>query len=233
MRIKSFVVLILGAGLLACSSVSEVHVSAENKAVLAQAHAAGPLDSLIAPYRDSLTAEMNEVIGRSADDLVPERPSGTLNNWTADALLRYGRKYVPQDASCISLLNTGGLRSVISTGAVTLGDMYKVMPFDNLVVVVRISPEKVRELENYLVRSGGEPIGGTRLVDGKLQLPAGDRGLWVITSDYLANGGDKMNFLRDPEDIIQTDVLLRDVFIDAVKQQQVLRADTTSRIQIP
>jgi hypothetical protein len=54
---------------------------------------------------------------------------------------------------------------------------------------------------------------------------------WVITSDYLANGGDKMTFFSKSRTVNRTGKLLRDVLIEEAIQQQLLVADSSIRIQ--
>ncbi|MFT6027438.1 MAG: hypothetical protein ACI8P5_001701, partial [Bacteroidia bacterium] len=38
--------------------------------------------------------------------------------------------------------------------------------------------------------------------------------LYVVTSDYLAEGGDNMNFFKDPLERIRTGIKIRDAIID-------------------
>ena len=51
----------------------------------------------------------------------------------------------------------------------------------------------------------------------------------VITSDYLANAGDKMDFLKKGKIINQTGKLMRDVLIDHAKQEGVLDSNNEVR----
>ena len=41
----------------------------------------------------------------------------------------------------------------------------------------------------------------------------------MVTSDYLAMGGDKMEFFNKPVDLKYLDVLIRDLIIDYLKEQ--------------
>jgi hypothetical protein len=52
--------------------------------------------------------------------------------------------------------------------------------------------------------------------------------IWVLTSDFLANGGDQMSFFKDLEKQ-ETGILLRDIFIAQAKNQGVLVLDTVQR----
>jgi len=51
----------------------------------------------------------------------------------------------------------------------------------------------------------------------------------VITSDYLANAGDKMDFLKKGKVINQSGKLMRDVLIEHAKQEGVLISNTEPR----
>jgi hypothetical protein len=54
--------------------------------------------------------------------------------------------------------------------------------------------------------------------------------IYIITSDFLANGGDKMDFLKQAVEIRLTGILIRDIFMNAVKKQQILIGSTEERI---
>ena len=55
--------------------------------------------------------------------------------------------------------------------------------------------------------------------------------IWVVTTDFLANGGDKMSFFQQATARIETNVLLRDVLMDAVRaQQEIGKENYTARI---
>jgi len=116
------------------------------------------------------------------------------------------------------------LRADIPKGPITVGDIYKVMPFDNRMVYLKLSLDRIPEMEAYLKEKGGEPIGGFRLVKGKLQFPdslaQSKKYFWVVTSDFLANGGDNMFFFNNPLQRFDTNTLFRDLIIEAVKKRE-------------
>ncbi len=55
--------------------------------------------------------------------------------------------------------------------------------------------------------------------------------IWVITTDYLANGGDRMDFFQDAVERFDKKTLLRDVFIEEAKTQKNLIVSSEKRIQ--
>src|SRR5690606_10052166 len=69
------------------------------------------------------------------------------------------------------LLNHGGIRAIISKGEVSRRTAYQVMPFENRVLVLELSGEKVMELLTYLAKSNtAHPI------SKELELHLNDRG---------------------------------------------------------
>lgn len=234
MKLKNiFYILAVGAGLLACSSASYIRATSNTFSVEEEGSKSNRIDSIISPYKMEIEQEMNEVIGHASVDYVKNRPNSILNNWAADALLdRFRSQFSSLPA--VSLLNVGGLRSTFNAGELTLGDVFKMMPFDNEVVAVRMPRESLNDIARYLERSGGEPIAGMKLVNGELVINedlASDSFI-VLTSDYLYNGGDKMDFFQSAIEVDYLNVLLRDVFVDAVRSQGILRFDESERILV-
>ena len=226
-------ILTVGAGLLACSSASYISAESNSMMVVNDGGEKNRIDSIISPYRVEIEQEMNALIGYAPVDFVKDRPNSILNNWAADALLNHFRLQY-STLPVVSILNVGGLRSTFNTGNITLGDVFKMMPFDNEVVAVQMPRESLKDIATYLQASGGEPIAGMHLIDGELNINedlASDSFI-VLTSDYLFNGGDKMNFFQQAIEVTYLKVLLRDVFVDAVKSQQNLHIDESERIKL-
>ena len=232
---KILFTIILGAGLTACSSYLATNYSSQTKPVDATQAQAKWVNDYIQPYKDSLDADMGKVVAQAPIDFIVERPSGTLNNWFADAVYSHMTRAVRFQDPVFCLFNTGGLRANINKGNVTLGDIFKVMPFDNMLVYVRIPRSVLPEIAAYLKKSGGEPLGNAMLVNGELKIN-GDNAdsdhVILITSDYLSAGGDKMNFMFKRTELVETGVLLRDVLIQAATEQGTLVVDQTKRIQL-
>lgn len=232
--LKFVYIFIIGAGLLACSSVRNIYVEPESVAVTAEYEKSNALDSMIQPYRTELDAEMSEVIAKAEQDFERGRPNGVLNNWSTDALLMLYRSRFYRDEPVMSMLNVGGLRNPISKGDVLLSDIFKLMPFDNEVVFVKLPISVKKEIEDYLLMKNGEPIGGAVLKDGELTIDQLDEEdyFWVITSDYLLGGGDKMYFFKKNIEVKYANRLLRDAFIESAKAQGTLIYNDDIRIWI-
>ncbi len=168
-------------------------------------------------YREEFAREMNQVIAFSPFAMRRASPEGLLNNFVSDLVLEVANElYQPEDGQDIDfgLLNYGGLRANLPAGEITRSNVFELMPFENEMVVLTLSGEKAYELFEYVASSDrGMPISGLKvgikngklgnvLINGKAFDP--DRNYKVVTSDYLAEGGDRMRFFLDP---MNTEVL--------------------------
>ena len=231
--IKLFSIFIIGAGLWACSSVNTLSVNSTTEKLNASYEANSHIDSLIKPYKDSLSVEMNVVIAEATTDFIVERPGSNLGNWVSDAIFVNQTRTVRLSEPVFVLLNTGGLRASLNKGPITTGDIFKLMPFDNELVWVKLPMSVLPDIQAYLLKSGGEPIANARVENGVLKLNGGKESashFWVITSDYLKNGGDKMTFFARSEDVVLTGKVIRNCLIEEAKLQGVLVEDTVKRI---
>ncbi len=233
------IALILGAGLWACSDVYNLSAESNSVNIDDEIQTNASIDSMIAPYQTELSATMDEVIAFAPNDFTKGRPNAALNNWSADAILQHELRMhildsIPHER-IMCLLNVGGLRSPINSGDVTVGDIYKLMPFDNEVVWVEMPWEACVDIADYLVKKGGEPLANAilyqdSLIISGLQEPA--ETFWVITSDYLMNGGDKMNFFQKKVSMYYGSGLMRDAMLNEATFQDTLDFDNEPRIQL-
>jgi len=231
--LKHIIYLFIGAGLTACSSVNTISVTSDAISVTDEYQKVNGVDSIIAPYRTTLEKEMLEVIAVAHNDFTKARPNGALNNWSADAILNSVDKSIFGNKPYFCLLNVGGLRSPLSEGDILLGDVYKLMPFDNEIVIVELPMSALDKIATYLMASGGEPISNAVLDYNHIDFKTGAEDInsfFVVTSDYLMNGGDNMTFFQDQLSVIHTNILMRDAMIDQVKKQKVLIFNNEERI---
>ena len=227
---KFIFIICVGASLLACSS--HIVIEASRAPITPQNQTSEKTEEIIKPYRDSMSATMSEVIAKADTNFVAQRPSSNLMNWVADAIFIQQTQNVRLATPAICLLNTGGIRSSLGKGDLTLGDFYKVMPFDNTIVWIELPIEALDDIAAYVTKTGGEPISNCTVEKGKLKLNSmreEAKTCIVITSDYLANAGDKMDFLKKGKVINQTGKLMRDVLIEHAKQEGVLISNTEPR----
>lgn len=202
-------------------SIDSVSVIKEDTAML----------RMIKPFKEKMDAEMNEVLGYTEEAMHKARPEGLLNNFVADLILiKANEYYKPDDGSKIDfcILNNGGLRTSLPKGAITLGKIYELMPFDNNLVVITLTGENILQMFNFIAKAGGEPVSGfsmgikdTAAVNISLNGKEFDetKNYKVVTSDYLANGGDKMHFFDDPILLENLKIKIRDAIISYVTEE--------------
>ena len=142
--------------------------------------------AIVEKYQAELDAEMEVVIGQSANDIAWSSPlvrtkESPLGNLAADAL----RDYCDAD---IAIQNGGGVRAGLTAGDVTVGDIFAMLPFDNKVTLVEVTGQTVWDaLENgisgYPATDGRFPqvSGLSYTFDGAK--PAGERLISVTMED--------------------------------------------------
>ncbi len=165
--------------------------------------------NFIYPYKVKLDKEMYVVIGKTSQPLTKGQPESLLGNFVADLSMReVEKKYQPDDGKKIDFcfLNNGGLRSELPGGEITQRNAFEVMPFENEYVILTLSGNQVMEICNWIAGKGGVPVAGLRMkINGgtpeniliRNQSFDINKNYIVITSDYLANGGDNLFFLND------------------------------------
>ena len=185
-----------------------------------------PLHTLIAPYKERLRQEMDEEIGVVASQLVKEKVESTLGNWVADAVYEYAERITNRDFA-FGLCNSGGIRiQSLGAGPVTKGKIFELMPFDNYVVVTKMSGVILQKLFDRMARSEGWPIshGVSYQIEGEKATHIQINGMplqqskeyEVVLSDYLSEGGGGLDFLESiPYENLN--VYYRDALIEQVK----------------
>ncbi|MEM1215990.1 MAG: 5'-nucleotidase C-terminal domain-containing protein [Bacteroidota bacterium] len=182
--------------------------------------------AIIAPYKQSLDEQMNQVIGQAAKRLYKDRPESPLGNWLADLLYRQATALSKQPVDA-AYQNYGGIRiPEIAAGPITRSTVYELMPFDNMLVIVEMDGATVQRFFNHLAERGGDPV--SEQVQFVLQAGKADqlrlsgqavergRTYRIAMPDYIANGGDNANFLTKlPRE--DTGHLIRDLILAEVE----------------
>lgn len=200
------------------------------------------MEALVEPYRERMGEEIRQVIGEAANLLAKSVPEGTLGNFAADAMLWAARRD-SDDPVDMALTNNGGLRVPIAPGPITVGQMYELMPFENKLSILTLTGRQVQQLADALAERRGEPVSGFTFristteegrvarevqVGGKPLEPTAEYRL--VTNDYMANGGEGYEPLLHPVSREDLPVLLRDAFIDYVREKGVIREEIEGRI---
>ncbi len=229
---KILIFLIILQGIISCKSSLIIHdIKTEN---ISNSENLPGVDSsvirLVEPYKSRLTDEMEEVIGFSTTELVKDRPESELTNYLGDLLLDEGRRFAGNHPSRpfpdVAYLNYGGLRTALPKGEITVGNIYELMPFENEMVLLKLKGADVYAFAERLALLGGDCVSGIRMeirnrkvsrleIQGKPFNP--DKEYWMVTNDYVANGGDHMQMFLNRIEYIPTGIKLRDCFISYMK----------------
>ena len=123
----------------------------------------------------------------------------------------------------------GGIRVDVPKGAIKLSNIFELMPFENELVAFTLKGTDVQELINFVAASNGQPIAGIRLkiadkkpvdifIKGKPFDP--QKTYRVLTSDYIAGGGDNALGFKNPVEKKVLGLKVRDALINYVKEIQ-------------
>ena len=232
MKFRNYTIYIVGLLLVACSPTYTLQ-SYNDEVIGIQAGVDSTILAIITPYQVRIEDQMNEVLTYTKNDLEKGKPQSTIGNFVTDLCLNYADAHI-----CV--MNNGGLRTTISKGEITRGKLYELMPFENELVVLELNKDDYIGLLNYIGSRGGEPFSGITIAinkDGKIlsnswpvNFEKGEK-VRVLTSDYLANGGDEMSFFHEKEQQ-KVGLKLRDAIIDYCSKTDTIDVQLDNRIKI-
>lgn len=204
------------------------------------------IDTFLKPYREHITKDLSKVLAYNPQDLdkASERWQNTMTNFYADAIFEIAVPIFEQRTGKkidFCLLNYGGIRATIAKGAITTRTAYDIMPFENNAVVLGLKGETIYELANYILANKvAHPLSGIEIFVDKNQLVKDikidnksidkNKTYYVVTNDYLAKGGDKMNFLLKSIENHSLDYKLRNMFIAYFTEIDTLNPSVKPRI---
>jgi 2',3'-cyclic-nucleotide 2'-phosphodiesterase (5'-nucleotidase family) len=227
----------------------------EGKPVVANAEIQKIVDGALATAKEraneSLGVELTATVLKAYDR------ESALGNLFTDLML------AANPGVDVALTNGGGLRADLPAGTLTYGQLFAANPFDNRFAIVKLTGKDLRKLAinnlgsgsgifSYggvtvtakckgaalaveLKRDGGGGGGGGKAVKD------GDK-LTLVTSDFLASGGDAgaIGRLKLPDGSVEvTNVIIRDAMADALKKRggtidpAALYADGKRRLTYP
>lgn len=205
------------------------------------------IEDFIKPYKEKVESEMNKVLSFTTQDLV--RTDGelesSLGNLMADMCYQRANPVFKSRTNKdidFALFNYGGIRAGIGKGTITTQNAFNLMPFENSLVVVELTPEKIQELVAYLIAGKkGHPLSnqinltitssGHELMINNEPLDT-SKNYFVLTSDYLQNGGDKMDFFKNPVNLYKLDYKVRNAIIDYFTEKDTISVVLDGRFKI-
>lgn len=203
------------------------------------------ISDIVAPYKEKMISEINKVISYADKDLV--RTDGnlqsSLGNLMADLCYDIANPIFREKAKNnidFAMFNYGGIRAGIPKGEVTNKHAFQLMPFENKLVVVEITGEKVIELVKYFIKNQrAHPLSKQVELtitgdDYKLKIHGKpfqkDKTYFVLTHDYLQGGGDNMVFFKSPKSLTPLDYKVRDAIITYFKRTKKLTVQLDNRV---
>jgi 2',3'-cyclic-nucleotide 2'-phosphodiesterase (5'-nucleotidase family) len=178
----------------------------------------------IKPYHDKVLAQMQEVLGVATVALSKNAGENLIVNFVSD-IQRTAAAQALHEPIALSVMTNGGMRSPLPAGPITLGNVFELMPFENELMVLDAPGPVVQQLFNYAApirmaisgatyRVGPDNHPQNILIGGKPFDPA--KTYSIAISDYLAGGGDNMEFLKTvvPR---HTGLLLRTAIADHIR----------------
>ena len=127
------------------------------------------IQNFIKPYKNSLDKTMKEILCYSAENYI--KSDGELNtaigNMMADAVFQKSESILKKEQNLeldIVLLNHGGIRSPIPKGIIRREVAFKIMPFENEIVIAQMRGYVILDMINYLKSEKiAHPISGLNL----------------------------------------------------------------------
>jgi 5'-nucleotidase len=246
---KKFLIFISFSLLLfSCKKEPQHLVKIEGKQLLINEEIKGiqEIDEFIKPYKVKVEKEMNKVLSYTPKDL--ERKDGelesSLGNLMADMCYeRANPVFKSRTGNDIdfAMFNYGGIRAGITKGVVKVENAFKLMPFENGLVVVELTAEKVLELADYLLKENkAHPLSkqvNAKIKNDVIDFKIGNKEIeanktyYVLTSDYLQNGGDNMNFFKNPIKLHKLDYKVRNAIIDYFSEKDTLKVELDGRFK--
>ena len=200
------------------------------------------ISNVINIYKDSIDVSLDNIIGFSDQlytkgDFNSKRFNSTLGNLIADILfIQSDSVFKFQENKNIDFViqNHGGIRASLPKGEVKLTDAYKILPFENEIVIVEMSGESLSEIVSFLKTENkphpfsGLTINGNEVLVQNNPIKPSNK-YYIAINDYLLTGGDNMFFFNKNTDVYRLGYSLRDAFIDYTKSNLYLSSKIDNR----
>lgn len=192
------------------------------------------IETFITPYRNNINKDLDSILAYCPETL--EKSTGkwqtSIGNLIADVCLKRGNTvFNAREKKDIDLcfLNHGGIRAILPKGNVTKRTAFEIMPFENNLVVLALKGEQLVVMTSYIIKEKKpHPLAGMTFTISKDNTPKNilvqgkpldtNKTYYVATNDYLANGGDNMNFFLKTTQKFDLNYKLRNVLIDYFKE---------------
>lgn len=191
-------------------------------------------------FRIKYNEQMGVRVAHVEEPILFEKPEGPLGNIVADAL-RFRAAAESRMFVHVGIIGQSSFKTTLREGTLTLGDIYEFMPYENHLVLLKLTGDQVKSLATEIAQIDGAPVSGMRftirngnpaglLVNSQVVDP--EKTYWVATSSYLANGGDQFSTLWDPiERIDLNNMSVRELYADYFRNRRNIKPTTDGRIR--
>ena len=242
MKNKFFIPLLLALSFSACTpkltlTNTQTHNIKINKDSLQLRDA--KIFNTIAPYKIKLDSLMNEVLCYNNQDLKKDLPEGTLGNFVCDELMAFAyyqinflsltnKLHTNIGPPRFCVYNNGGLRvGSIAKGNITVGNIFELAPFDNELVVVTLEGKYCKQLFDLMAQNNGAPCSKDLRFDIENNKainitiggqPFDENAVYnILTNDYVANGGDKTEPMKNAKSVTSLNLMVREALIQQLR----------------
>lgn len=188
------------------------------------------VNELFTPFKELITAQMEKRLGYAPERLTKGHGQSSLGNFVTDALRIVGQQQSGKLID-VGLMNNGGLRSEFPAGNITIGDLYNVFPFTNVITILEMRGADLEELIHSNAGRGLDAWSGiqvTLFMDGDRRqakdITVGgqpidpERIYTLCTIDYLAEGNSGMSALTRAISCQKTSLTIRDAMIGYIQK---------------
>jgi 2',3'-cyclic-nucleotide 2'-phosphodiesterase (5'-nucleotidase family) len=193
----------------------------------------------IKPFHEQVERQMQVVIGTAPVALGKNPGENPIVNFVADLQRTAASQYFKGQVIDLGVMTNGGMRNALPAGPVTVGNAFELMPFENELMVLDAPGPVVQQLFDYAAPIGMAVSGAVYtvgpdkrpqaiLIGGQPLDPA--RTYTIAISDYLAGGGDHMEFLKAAT-ARHTGLLLRTAIIDHIKALTAAGQPVTAKVE--
>ena len=248
--LKLFVIFLTLFFIFSCSQKNYNLTKIEGKQlpVTEKANETPEIENFIKPYRDHINKDLDSILAYSPETL--DKSTGkwqtTIGSLMADVCLQRGNlvfKAREKKDIDLCLLNHGGIRAILPKGNVTTRTAYEIMPFENSLIVVALSGNQILEIASYIIKEKKpQPLAGMTFTISKENTAKNiliqgkpidvSKTYYVVTNDYLANGGDNMSFFLKATDKFDLNYKIRNVLIDYFKEVDTIPVKNDVRITV-
>jgi len=194
---------------------------------------------IVRRYHDRIKDRFSVVVGETTVDLVRNyRGESNIGNLIGDAMRE-------AEKADIAFHNSGGIRADVPASKITLEQLYAVLPFDDVLMSMDLTGKQILLIleQNAAVERGILQVSGLKVkydmtrpvgkrvveveVGGRPLRP--DKSYRVVTTDFLAAGGEKFAVFRKGKNVRYGDDM-RDALVAYLKKHSPVRPEVEGRI---